>query len=354
MALVSTKMNGYRRTMAALTGEWPDRRPVMLHNFMMAAREAGVTMRQFRSDPAAIARSFIQAVESYGYDAVVVDVDTATLAGACGVPVHLPEDEPAIAKAPRIAALDQVRDLPPPRIEQYPGVQVWLEAVRQLRRYFGDEILVRGNCDQCPFALASMVAGAENWMLALMDPACHQDADRLLEWCSEATLEFIRLMAAAGAHMISNGDGPAGPSLIAPRLYQRFAWHWERRCAGESHRLGLPYLLHICGKTEQILEQMVATGSDALELDYKTSPERARDALDGRATFTGNIDPTGVLARGTPAEIEAKVRRLLAVFAGTPRLILNAGCAIPADTPPANLQALIRAAGQEPVIATGG
>ncbi|MCC7498889.1 MAG: uroporphyrinogen decarboxylase family protein [Bryobacterales bacterium] len=339
-------MNGYQRTMAALSGEWPDRRPVMLHNFMMAAREAGVSMREFRSNPAAIARCFIQSVETYGYDGIVVDVDTATLAGACGVPVYLPEDEPAICKAPRLASLSDVDELPPVRVEGYPGVQVWLEAVRQLRRYFGSEILVRGNCDQSPFALASMVAGAEPWMIALMDADCHASVERLLDWCGEATVQFIRLMADAGAHMISNGDGPAGPSLIAPRLYERFAWRWEQRCAAESHRLGLPYMLHICGKTESILDGMAATGSDALELDYKTNPARAREILGERVTFTGNIDPTGVLAQGTPEGVEEKVRELLDVFAGTPRLIINAGCAIPATTPPANLRALIRAANQ--------
>lgn len=37
-------MNGYQRIRAVLNGEWPDKRPVMLHNFMMAAREAGLTM----------------------------------------------------------------------------------------------------------------------------------------------------------------------------------------------------------------------------------------------------------------------------------------------------------------------
>ncbi|MCK7468641.1 MAG: hypothetical protein MZU91_11380 [Desulfosudis oleivorans] len=36
-------MNGYRRVRAALEGARPDRVPVMLHNFLMAAREAGFT-----------------------------------------------------------------------------------------------------------------------------------------------------------------------------------------------------------------------------------------------------------------------------------------------------------------------
>jgi len=70
---------------------------------------------------------------------------------------------------------------------------------------------------------------------------------------------------------------------------------------------------------------------------------RAREALRGRATFVGNLDPT-LLAMGTPAAVEKETRALLAAFAGEPRFILNAGCAIPATTPPENLRAMIRAA----------
>jgi len=44
-------MTGRERIACALRGERPDTVPVMLHNFMMAARESGITMRRFRSDP---------------------------------------------------------------------------------------------------------------------------------------------------------------------------------------------------------------------------------------------------------------------------------------------------------------
>src|ERR1035438_4250005 len=52
-------MNGYQRIQAALRGEQPDHPPVMLHHFMHAAREAHVTMAEFRQDPRALARSFL-------------------------------------------------------------------------------------------------------------------------------------------------------------------------------------------------------------------------------------------------------------------------------------------------------
>jgi uroporphyrinogen decarboxylase len=339
-------MNGCQKVRAALRGEPLAAPPVMLHNFIMAAAEAGVSMAQYRRDPAAIARAFIESVERYRYDAIVVDIDTATLAEAIGVPVTHPDDEPALATGPRIHSLAEAAHLEPVDLARHPRIQVWLEAVSLLKRYFGDEIYVRGNCDQCPFALASLVRGAADWMIDLMDPASEAAAHALLEYCTRATIQFIELMAATGADMISNGDSPAGPSLVSPRLYRAFALPYERRAAGAAHRAGLPYALHICGKTEPILDDMATTGADALELDSLTDARRAREILSGRATFIGNLEPTAVLALGTPANVEAKTRELIELFRDSRRLILNAGCAIAPNTPPANIHALVRAAQQ--------
>jgi uroporphyrinogen decarboxylase len=337
-------LNGYQRIRAALAGESPDRVPVMLHNFLLAAREAGHSQRRFRESPAAIAGSFIQAVETYGYDGILVDVDTVTVAEALGVRVDHPEDQPARWAGPRISSLMQVRDLPPPEIEKHPRIRIWLEAVRRLKDYFGDEVYLRGNRDQAGFSLASMLRGPAEWMMDLVDEANREDAHALLSYCAEAAVSFIHLMAETGADMVSNGDSPAGPDLVSPAMYEEFARPYERMLVDEAHAHGLPYALHICGDTTRILDAMVATGADALELDYKTDVRAARDALKGRAVFIGNIDPSGVLALGTPALVEARAREILEVFAGVPGFILNAGCAIPAETPPANLRALIAAA----------
>ena len=135
-------MNGHERIQVALSGKWPDQVPVMLHNFRMAAAEAGLSMAEFRRDPQAIARCFTAAVEKYQYDGIVVDVDTATLAGAIGVPIDFPEHEPARCRAAKIENLAAVADLEPVDVGKYAGVQVWLEAVRLLKQHFGDEVYV--------------------------------------------------------------------------------------------------------------------------------------------------------------------------------------------------------------------
>ena len=53
------RMNGRQRIACALRGEWPDARPVMLHNFMSAAAEAGLRMAEYRRSAAAVALSLI-------------------------------------------------------------------------------------------------------------------------------------------------------------------------------------------------------------------------------------------------------------------------------------------------------
>ena len=333
-------MNGKQRINAALRGEWPDRTPIMLHNFMMAAHEIGVSMGQYRRDPVAMARVHGEAVERYGLDGIMVDVDTVTLAGAVGVEVDLPEDNPGRSHGGFLTTLEAVRDLEPVDLAKDPRVQVWTEGVALLVKQYGNEIFIRGNCDQDPFSLAASMRGMDHW---LMDVAGQQDDElvhMLLDYCTGITNQFLTLMAKTGCHMLSNGDSPAGPDVLSPRLFGPFALPYEKRVADCSHQLGLPYLLHICGKTDRILAQMLEIGADALEIDYKTNVEMAHDTFKDKVTFVGNIDPSGVIARGTPESVKARTHELLDVFADTPRFILNAGCAIPADTPPENIRAM--------------
>jgi uroporphyrinogen decarboxylase len=333
-------MTSKERIVAALAGTPSDRTPVMLHNFMLAAREYGISMKQFREDPVSMAEALVRSVEKYEFDGILVDMDTVTLAGALGVEVDFPDNEPARCHRGMLGDLKEYASLPMLSIEDYPYVMNWLEAVRLVKRYVGDDIYVRGNCDQAPFSLAGMVRGSAEWMMDLYT-ADEDDKTGLLTYCTEATTRFVQLMAETGCDMLSNGDSPAGPDLIPPELYRQYAFPYEKLVIEESHRLGLPYTLHICGNAELILEDMIATGADALELDYKTDIRRIAEVFRDKVTLIGNIDPSGVIAMGSAEEVRRKTKDLIKIMGGSNRFILNAGCAIPPGTPSENIWALI-------------
>ena len=334
-------MTGKERIHCAMRGLTPDRRPVMLHNFQMAAREIRLTMKEYRNHPSKAARAHIQAAEKYDTDGVLIDIDTATLAGAVGVPVDFPGDEPARTRDSLPGTLEDLDRLLTKRIESDKRIDIWLETCTRVKEYFREQKCIRGNCDQAPFSLASMIRGTQTWMVDLVTEP--EKAHKLLTICTGFTRQFIELMAQTGVDMVSNGDSPAGPEMISRDLYQEFAWPYEKQVVEFAHTLNLPYVLHICGNTNLILDLMVETGADGLELDQKTDILPIRQILGGRCVLFGNIDPVNILQRGNPTTVEQNVTELLEHFHKEPRLVLNAGCAIPPDTPPENIFAMIQA-----------
>ena len=334
-------MNGHQRITAALEGRWTDRRPVMLHNFMMAARESGLSFAEFREDALKAASAFIEAAERYETDGVLIDFDTATLAGACGASIDQPEDGPARVTGPVFSRPSEARDAVVPVLEENPAIHVWTETCRIVKEYFGDKKYVRGNCDQAPFSLAALLRDTGGWFTDLLLES-ESDCMALLEYSTRVCLQFMDLVEASGVDMLSNGDSLAGPELIDASMYRKFALPYEQQLANRAHMHGKPWVLHICGNTLPILHAMPDSGADGLELDYKTGIDAVYSLLGNRMLFIGNLDPSGLLALGSPEAVRTETGKLLTKYRDSPRLIINSGCALPPSTPPENILAMIR------------
>lgn len=132
--------------------------------------------------------------------------------------------------------------------------------------------------------------------------------------------------------------------MIPADLYEKFAQPYTKKVVEVAHSFGVDYVLHICGNTDIILGQMIETGADGLELDYKTNSRKAFDVMKERTALFGNIDPSGVLALGTPDLVKAKTNELLDIFSKTNRFVLNSGCALPSNTPEENIKMFIKTA----------
>lgn len=332
-------MNGKQRILMALTGQMPDKTPIMLHNFLMAIRENGYTVAQYRKNPKVIADVFVNTIDKYGVDGVLLEMDTALLAACIGVPVDYPEDEPARVSHGMLESCADVSKLKPVDFSNTRAMVV-LEAASRIVDRIGKDCFVRGNCDQAAFSLAGLVRGLEDFMVDLITEE-PEPIRELLEYAHQVAIDFMVLMAQTGVDMVSNGDSPASPDLIAPAMYREWAFAYEKRMAAQAHALRLPYMLHICGNTTAILEEMVATESDALELDYRTDVDAISRATFGKTCFCGNVDPSGVICLGTREDVIRETRLLLDSQCENPRFILNAGCALPATTPVENLRAFI-------------
>lgn len=334
-------MNSLERVRTVLAGGIPDRVPVCLHNFMLAAREAGVSMEEYRVNPQAIVRVHLEAVEKYGHDCIMVETDTTMLAEATGARSKCAPHEPGRIVEPAIRSLDEVDRLRVVNPESDGRIPALLEAVRLMRKQVGNEVAIRGNADQAAFALACLVRGIEDFLMELAEQPDNPGISELLEIGYQNHLAVHRALAKAGAHLTSLGDSLAAPDVISPRMFNRFARSYEKRLVEDLAADGIFVVIHICGDTSRILDMLAEYSPCGFELDYRTDLARAKQTAGARHVLFGNIDPSAVLALGTPQQVRETTQQLLSIWKSGGRFILNAGCAIPPTAPPENIHALM-------------
>jgi MtaA/CmuA family methyltransferase len=338
-------MTHLERCQAVLAGQTPDRIPVVPQTFMFAAETAGIKVGELAHSAKKMVEAQVVSQAKYGYDGCVIDFDDASLAEACGAKVIFREEDPAIVDESDLVVkdwsdLDKLKLPDPWRDGRLP---VWLDATRLLVERIGDHVWIMGRADQGPYSLACLLRGPEHFMMDLMDEENHPHIDRLIDFCRQACAVFAKAQQQAGAHATSIGDAFAGPSLVSPELYRRFALEPEIKLTQEIQAAGIPFSIHICGKTNRIIGDMARTGARILEVDWQLDIGEARRVVPASTVLMGNINPSDPMVLGNPEQVTAAARRVIEATGGR-GLFLSSGCALGRNTKPENLQAMIAAA----------
>jgi MtaA/CmuA family methyltransferase len=221
----------------------------------------------------------------------------------------------------------------PSDLLERPGCAVPLEALRLLRRRFGDEVAVLGKVFG-PWTLAYHLFGVENFLAAtLLEPLAVR---RVLRTLTEVTVLFGEAQADAGADALCLGDH-CTRDLCAPTAYRDFLAGLHRELHG---RLRLPLVLHICGDTADRIAYVAGTGIECFHFDSKVTAARARELAGPGLSLMGGSSNFSIVREGSPEAIEADVREKVA--AGID--IIGPECAVPLDAPWRNLRLIAEAA----------
>ncbi len=320
--------------------------PLAVH---FCAGVAGISVREYTASARALADSVIRYAERYRPDAVWVSADTWVSAEAMGAKVRpVDDDQPWCGLGePTIVTLADLARIPPADSSTQGRYPLMIEALERVVQALGNDLFVVACFDQYPFSLAAALLGISQMMVKLKDDPPFVEA--VMERALEYGVAYGRAMALAGADLLSGGDSPAG--LVGVRTYREFAWPYERRLISSLQSLaGKPLSLHICGKAEPLLKDMSSTGATVLEVDHHVDLRVACRIVGPTITLWGNLDPAGVLARENPAEVASATRAAIEAIAsaGHRRFVLSSGCTLAIETPPANLEAMLREAWRSP------
>ncbi|MCP4142615.1 MAG: hypothetical protein GY755_20440 [Chloroflexi bacterium] len=341
---MSRKLTSVERVNIVLNGGIPDRVPVDLHNFLMTAEASGLPFPEYFQSGEAMAEGQIKAWKEFGHDVLLLENGTVALAEACGCKVEYTEGSAPVHISPVINSLDDVDKLVmPDPYKAHPLVEN-LKSTQIVAKEIGDQAFIMGRADQGPFSLASMLVGLETFLLALAFPENKDKLLKLFDFCLDVVYSYAIAQKEQGAHMTSIGESLSGPDVCSPKVYKEYEWGYAKQLVDRLKASNMPLAYHICGNATRIVSDMAETGAAVLELDYKCDLPSIKQATLGKSTILGVLDPSGVLALGSPELVTQKVREELEILAPGGGLILGPGCALPPKTPVENIHAMIETA----------
>ena len=313
--------------------------PLAVH---YCARLAGYTLKEYTLNPKILSECVIRYYEQFKPDAVWISADTWVTAEAMGAAVAFPDENQPLSGTgePLVKNRHDIDRISAPDIENQGRFPVMLEALSRTVEQIGQEVFIVGCFDQSPFSLACQLMGMDNAMIALKTDTelLNRVMSRAIEYC----IAYGTAMARAGADMLSTGDSPAG--LIGSRLYRQFVLPAEQQVFLALKEKTDAFLsLHICGDATDILDDMILSGADVLEIDSLIKMRDACRIVPNQITLWGNLDPVKLLQNGTVKRVRQELNRILNVCRRFHRkkMVLSSGCTLSLDTKAENLSALV-------------
>jgi|WetSurMetagenome_2_1015567.scaffolds.fasta_scaffold148988_1 uroporphyrinogen decarboxylase len=160
-----------------------------------------------------------------------------------------------------------------------------------------------------------------------------------------------RLLDAAGGRidLLVTGDdfGAQDGLLVSPAMWDRFLRDGFAQYLALARSHGVRTMHHTCGAVRALLPQFIEAGLDVLQSLQPEArgmvAEELKAEFGARLAFQGGLSIQRLLPFGTPQGIRAEVRRLAEVMRPGGGYIFGTSHNLQADTPVANLLALLDA-----------
>lgn len=318
---------------AAFAREFTDRVPVRVwYGMTVGALAAGVTARQVRTEPQAYAQMIIKGQEVLHNDTLPVAAafDAVMYAEGAGDGLGLTQQDIIDRARKGVYLLEDKTTFAKfklPDLMLKGRLPYYVEICKILKSEVGDaalDVVITG-----PWTTAAMLRGAENLIYDTADDP--EFVHALVRHSTEYTKMIGGAMVEAGADIVTFGDPSSGTSVISPAMFRKWSRPYMEEAINYLKDKGATLCLHICGKVDPVMEDMVAMGVDAISIDGPSSLQRLVDISQGGVVTIGNA-PTDLFVEGTKEQLEAVARDCIDTAARGP-YILSSGCQIPENAP---------------------
>ena len=329
-------MTSRERVLAALHRDPVDRTPVCNPTSVATVELMDLVDAPFpdaNRKPELMARLAATGYTELGFDTIMPVFTIIQESSALGCKIQWEQKDNWPTVKMREPIWEDVDDIKiPPDFLTHQDTQCVLDAIRILKKEYGDEVAIIGKT-MGPWSLGYHCFGVEPFLLlSLDDPGKTKLA---LERMKEATVEFGIAQIEAGADALTLPDHATG-DLVSGDYYKRYLRDLHIEFV---ERIPIPLILHICGRTVDRMEYIAQTGMAAFHYDSKNKPAESMDAVTNRIALVGNINNPETLFAKEPEDVRQEVRSNL----NAKVQLVGPECAIPLQTAIENLKAIPQA-----------
>ncbi|SHG11535.1 uroporphyrinogen decarboxylase [Vibrio gazogenes] len=337
------------RYLRALLKQSVDRTPI----WMM--RQAGRYLPEYREvraqagdfmtlckNPELASEVTLQPLRRFPLDAAILFSDILTIPDAMGLGLYFEAGEGPKFTHPIQSRADVNKiGIPDPESE----LQYVMNAVRQIRHDLQGSVPLIGFSGS-PWTLATyMVEGGSSKAFTKIKKMMYAEPETLhalLDKLADSVILYLNAQIKAGAQSVMVFDTWGG--VLTPRDYRDFSLQYMHKIVDGLIKEHDGYKVPVTLFTKNggmWLEQIAATGCDAIGLDWTINIEDAKARVGGQVALQGNMDPSMLYA---PApQIRDEVAQILAGFGEGSGHVFNLGHGIHLDVPPDNVDVFVNA-----------
>jgi [methyl-Co(III) methanol-specific corrinoid protein]:coenzyme M methyltransferase len=156
---------------------------------------------------------------------------------------------------------------------------------------------------------------------------------KVLDYVTNQLADFAKMLVQSGADVISIADPTATGEILGPKMFSEYAVLYLNRLNDEIKKLGVPVIVHICGKMQAVTESIAKLHADAISVDAFVSLTKLKAKYPSITTM-GNFSTYMLEFAQTPA-VEKMAEKLLLDKIE----ILAPACGLSTSTPLKNITA---------------
>jgi uroporphyrinogen decarboxylase len=330
-----TFLRALRREPTEYTPTWLMRQAGRYLPEYQATRAKAGSFLALAKNPELAAEVTLQPLERFPLDAAIVFSDILTIPDAMGLGLTFGEGEGPRFSSP-LRDESAIGKLEAPDLSK---LQYVFDAVRTSKKALAGRVPLIGFSGS-PFTLACYMvegSGSDDWrtlksMLHARPELLHQ----ILEINARAVSAYLKAQIDAGADAVMIFDTWGG--ALAYAHYEPFSLAYSRRVIASLQGAGVPVILFTKGGGPW-LPAIIASGADAVGLDWTVDAREARALAQGKVALQGNLDPATLFA--PPQRVRAAAREVVDAFGAAPGHIFNLGHGILTKTPIDSVAALV-------------